>query len=157
MPHAPLSSPSLPCDTRAMSRLPAAVLPPYHPLRSVMFSQACPPPLAASMLRPRASEQSSLVRWCALWAPSPDCKHVRWLSVCFCACGRDRLRDLLRVCALSCRLLTPGSVLCSGVCGVWPPGGVATSARANVYTHVACACMYVFRDCGRCHVPYGHC
>ena len=40
----PLSSPSLPCDTRAMSRLPAAVLPPTHPWRLAMCSQVRPSP-----------------------------------------------------------------------------------------------------------------
>ena len=73
MPHAPLSFPSLPCDTRSASCHLPRPWPPYHPLRPATCSQTCPPPPGPSILRRRISRRSFTARWCA-YGPSPDAR-----------------------------------------------------------------------------------
>ena len=98
MPHAPLSFPSLPCDTRSASSHLPRPWSPHHPLRSAMCSQTCSPPPAPSALRPAEDTETVIggasVRYMGAEATIACCTAAD--ACCLCA-PQDRLRALLRV------------------------------------------------------------
>ena len=131
LPHAPLSFPSLPCDTRSASSHLPRPWSPHHPLRPAMCSQTCSPPPAPSALRPRTPRRSLAAHRCAIWAPKPPSPAARPLTRA--ACARRRT-----VCALSFESAHhPGLYphvffeLRTDMCGSRPAGCVARSAGAT--------------------------